>query len=116
MPHLIIEYATPLAEAEQVEQMLEAVHTTAVASGLFEESHIRLRAVPLAFYRSGGQEEPFIHAQLRIHSGRSAEQKRQLSEAVLTTLQALQWPARTITVEVVEMDRSSYAKYVNYQQ
>ncbi len=111
MPHLIIEFSNKQAEAEQIETMLDAVHQAAAATELFEEEHIRVRAYPLDYYRSGGRFSHFIHAQLRIHRGRTEEQKRQLSGAVLAALQAQQWPAKTITVEVVDMDRDSYAKW-----
>lgn len=111
MPHLIIEFSQDLAEAEQVEAMLDAVHQAAAGTGLFEVGHIRVRAVPVAYYRVGGEREPFIHVQCRIHAGRSEAQKRQLSEAVLAAIREQGWPAKVMTVEVVEMDRSTYAKY-----
>ena len=111
MPHLIIEFSQDLAEAEQVEAMLDAVHQAAAGTGLFEVSHIRVRAVPVAYYRVGGEREPFIHVQCRIHAGRSEAQERQLSEAVLAAMREQGWPAKVITVEVVEMDRLTYAKY-----
>lgn len=112
MPHLIIEFAQELAEAVQVETMLDAVHQAAAGTGLFEESHIRVRAIPVAFYRSGGKREPFVHVQCRIHTGRNEVVKKQLSEAVLSALREQGWAAKVMTVEVVEMDRESYAKYV----
>ena len=113
MPHLIIEFSQQQAEPEQVETMLDAVHTAAVTTALFEESHIRVRATPLDYYRTGGHYAHFIHAQCRIHAGRNAAQKRQLSEAVLQALKGQDWPARSITVEVVELDRDSYSKYTD---
>jgi 5-carboxymethyl-2-hydroxymuconate isomerase len=112
MPHLIIEYSQPQAEPEQVETLLDAVHQAAAQTGLFEESHIRVRALPVVFYRTGGSDGHFIHAQLRIHAGRNEAQKRWLSGVVLDALKAQQWPAVSITVEVVELDRATYAKYV----
>ena len=113
MPHLIIEFSQGQASGSQVEAMLDAVHNAAVASQLFDPSHIRVRAVPLAFYRVGGHADHFIHAQLRIHGGRSEAQRAQLSAAVLAELQAQHWPARSITVEVVEMERATYAKHTS---
>ncbi len=111
MPHLIIEFSQDMAEAEQVEAMLDAVHQAAAGTGLFEVSHIRVRAVPVAYYRVGGAREPFVHVQCRIHPGRSEAQKRQLSEAVLAAIREQGEPAKVITVEVVEMERLTYAKY-----
>ncbi len=111
MPHLIIEYAQELATADQVTQMLDAVHDAAYATGLFEQSHIRTRAIPVEFYRTGTSRAPFVHAQLRIHSGRDATQKRLLSGAVLTALCDQGWDAESVTVEVVDMDKQTYARH-----
>lgn len=113
MPHLIVEYSEQQARPEQLEAMLDALHSAAAASGLFDESHIRVRAIPISHFRNGGGRGHFIHAQCRIHSGRDEEQKGKLSAAVLEALKAQQWPAGSITVEVVEMDRASYAKYLS---
>lgn len=111
MPHLIIEFSEGLAEASQIETMLDEVSRAAAHTGLFEVSHIRVRAMAYAHYRIAGNREPFIHAQCRIHAGRSEAQKRQLSKAVLSALRGQGWPVQVITVEVVEMERASYAKY-----
>jgi len=110
MPHLIIEYVQTLATDEQVSMLLDTVHHAALASELFPEDHIKTRAVPVKFYRVGSGDEPFIHAQLRIKAGRNEEQKQALSSMVLAAIKSLQWPAKVITVEVVDMDVSSYAK------
>lgn len=111
MPHLIIEYAHTLAKDEQVPPLLDAVHAAAVATGLFEESHIRTRAIPVRFYRTGTGTAPFIHAQLRILVGRTDRQKRELSDTVVAAIRAHGWAAQVITAEVVDMDRATYAKY-----
>ena len=111
MPHLIIEYSESLATPEQVPPLLDAVHEAAVATGLFEESHIRTRAIPVRFYRTGRGTAPFIHAQLRILSGRTEEQKHGLSHAIVHAIRAHGWAAQVITAEVVDMDRATYAKY-----
>jgi 5-carboxymethyl-2-hydroxymuconate isomerase len=113
MPHLIIEFSQGQADEAQVEALLDAVHRAAAESGLFEASHIRVRALPLTLYRHGGGREHFIHAQCRLHAGRDEAQRRRLSGLVLQALQQQHWPARSITVEVVEMERATYAKYVN---
>lgn len=111
MPHLIIHYAQDLARDEQVHQMLDSIHAAAFSTGLFDETHIRVRAFPVAFYRVGGGRGPFIHAQLRILPGRSEPQKETLSAAVLAAIRGEGWGAKVITVEVVDMDGNSYAKH-----
>ena len=113
MPHLFIEYPQDRISPEQLEPLLDSVHVNALGTGLFEESNIRIRAIPLTHYRMGGKPDPFIHVQCRIHSGRTEEKKRQLSEAVLVAIRDQNLPVKSITVEVVEMDRESYAKWIS---
>jgi len=113
MPHLLIEFSRDLASDAQIAAMLDAIHKAVAATGLFEASHIRVRAYPTHLYRVGGHSKPFIHAQIRIHAGRSAEQKRHLSDVVLKTIRDQQRTAHSITVEVVEMDRVSYSRLVS---
>lgn len=110
MPHIIIEFTEGLASETQIESLLDSLHASIAATGLFDAQHIRLRAIPLHHHRCGGTRAHFIHAQLRIHAGRSHEQKNRLSSVVLAALRERQWPAHVITVEVVEMVRDSYSK------
>ena len=111
MPHLIIEYAQDLIPDKKIPAMIDAVHLAAMSTGLFEESHIKTRATPMVYYRLGNSNDPFIHAQLRILSGRDEKQKCTLSETVLNAICDQGWPAKVVTVEVVDMDRSSYSKH-----
>jgi len=112
MPHIIIEFSRDLASDTQIGTTLDAVHQAAAATRLFDARHIRVRAYPVYLYRVGGNVVPFLHAQIRIHSGRTAEQKRQLSSAVLDALREHHRSAYSITVEVVEMERESYTRFI----
>ena len=111
MPHLIIEYGQELANEQQIQPMIDAVHDAVLSSGLFTENDIMTRMVPLVHYRNGSGQHPSIHAQLRIMAGRSAVQKKDLSDAVLNAIRTQGWSAMVITVEVAEMDKDSYCKY-----
>lgn len=111
MPHLIVEYSDDLMTDSDVMPMLDAVHAAAVSTDLFDESHVKTRAIPVRHYRTGSGRDPFIHAQLRIKAGRTEAQKRGLSAAVLAGIKNLNLPARVITVEVVDMDVATYAKW-----
>jgi len=110
MPHLIIEFADDLAVDNSVSKMLDAVHYATVETGLFIESHIKTRAIPVKHYRTGVGFDPFIHAQLRIKSGRNETQKKILSESVLSAIVNQAWPVKVVTVEVVDIDSESYSK------
>jgi len=111
MPHLIIEVAQDAATPAQLPPLVDVVHTAAQSSGLFETGHIKTRAILVACYRTGTDDRPFIHVQLRIKPGRSGDQKKALAAAVLAAIRGQSLAAGVITVEVVEMDGASYAKY-----
>lgn len=111
MPHIIIEYVDQQAIEAQIPKLLMAVHECVAASGLYEPSHIKTRAYPFRFYSNAGGDKPYIHVQMRIKSGRNTEQKKQASEAVLAAIKKLQLPVQVVTVEVIDMDRDSYAKF-----
>jgi 5-carboxymethyl-2-hydroxymuconate isomerase len=112
MPHVIIEHAEDAVAAERVQDLLQAVHDAAMFSGLFEPGHVKTRAVPVSCYRVGTDNHPFIHVQLRIKAGRSAEQKAALTDAMLIAVRQQGTAARVVTVELVDMDPDSYAKYL----
>lgn len=111
MPHLIIEYAHDAITESQAALLLDIVHHAAINAELFDVSHIRTRLLRVEHYRVGTDSQPFIHAQLRIKPGRTLEQRKALSEAVLAALHVQQTAARVITVEVVEMEPDSYSRY-----
>lgn len=111
MPHMIIEFAHELATDERIGSMMDAVYQAALSTGLFQDSHIKIRMIPVQYYRTGKNRDTFIHAQLRIHSGRKPEQKKMLSEVVLASMRDQHWPVKRFTVEVVDMDRESYSRY-----
>ena len=111
MPHLIIEYVEHLADEEKLPAMIDAVHAAAKSSGLFDERDIKTRLIPLTHYRAGAAGESFIHVELRLLDGRNAAQKKQLAEGVLKAVLEQGWNPDQASVEIVDMERESYAKY-----
>lgn len=108
MPHCTIEYAEPISIPSSV--LIEAVRLASASSGLFDENHIKLRAIGFTDYQVGIGNEKFIHVTARILSGRTLEQRKQLSSILLNALGELPLNNRAITVEIVEMERESYGK------
>lgn len=111
MPHIIVEYAEQLLDEQQVADMLQSIHRAVADSGLFEVGHIKTRAYPFKVYSNAGTHEPYIHVQARIKSGRDVENKKRLSEEILSGFRPLGIAASVITVEIIDMDRASYGKY-----
>ncbi len=111
MPHIIVEYAEPLIGDEQIAAILQSVHNAIAESGLFEADHIKTRAYPFRHFTHAGGRDPYIHIQARIKSGRNADDKKRLAGAILNELKKSNIPPSVITVEIIDMDRDSYAKH-----
>lgn len=111
MPHCIVEHSVTL----DGDRILPLVFTGALQSGLFEVdgSDIKVRSIAYQNYLTGGLKSDFVHVVLKILSGRASEQKRMLSALVLEKLQSLEMQNCSITIEVVDMDRDSYTRFVS---
>ncbi len=116
MPHCIIEYSKELEEEIAPQLLINSAHQGALESGLFEESHIKSRAIPYEYYKTGISDLRFIHITARILSGRNLEQKADLSKSILAQLEALLLERKlssiSITVEVCDLQREAYSKVI----
>ena len=112
MPHCIIEYSKDLENLVKPLTLINAVHQGAVASKLFDESHIKSRTHPYEYYKTGVSDNAFIHVTASILSGRTIEQKVELSGKILAQLKMLQLPSVVMTVEICDIETESYAKAV----
>ncbi|GAB3015073.1 5-carboxymethyl-2-hydroxymuconate Delta-isomerase [Bowmanella dokdonensis] len=110
MPHCVVEYSKALETRVMPEAMMQSVFEGAVASGLFTPEAIKTRAIACDYYMVGDQVADFIHVQLRILSGRTDAQKAALAKAVLDRLTELKLSHLSITAEVLDMHKESYAK------
>ncbi len=113
MPHIVMEYSTGLQRKTAIGELLSEVHATVRNAGIFAPEAIKSRAVAFDEYVIGdnGSEGDFVHVTLAIFSGRSPEQRQNLSKAILAVLQRKLPEAASLTVEVREIEKESYAKY-----
>ena len=109
MPHCIVEHSPNL----DANILLDAVCQGAVDSALFEITDIKTRASAFEHFQTNATQNEFVHVVVKILSGRSLDQQAQLSQSVLSRLKALNLVATSLTVEVVEMQRDTYAKFTN---
>ncbi|BFM49156.1 5-carboxymethyl-2-hydroxymuconate Delta-isomerase [Marinomonas sp. THO17] len=112
MPHCIVEFSQNLSQEVPPMDMLEAVRDATMASELFTQEDIKLRALPYKDFLTAGTEDAFIHVTLRILAGRSQQQKQRLSQMVLDAIMAFALKDVSFTVEVCDMDRDTYCKKV----
>lgn len=110
MPHCIVEHSAGI----DGERLVARVFSSALQSGLFasDGSDIKTRAIAYPHYQTGPHKSGFVHVVLKILAGRTAAQKQALSACVMAQLDTLALPDASLTVEVVDMDRASYAKRV----
>ena len=112
MPHCVIEYAKDLEDKVEPMLLINAVHNGAVASGLFDEDHIKTRARAYSSYKTGTGDNAFIHVTVSILSGRNIDQKKNLSNSILTWLERLSVSAVTMTVQICDIETEVYTKMV----
>ncbi|GIO22740.1 5-carboxymethyl-2-hydroxymuconate Delta-isomerase [Oceanobacillus sp. J11TS1] len=83
MPHLIIEYTDNLKEETNIPLLLEKVNNALLShSNLIPIGGLRSRAIELKDYRvaDGSEDDAFVHATLKLGSGRSEEAKKALCD------------------------------------
>lgn len=115
MPHLIVEYSTNLPHFPEAET-LKALNASLSAHPEVQEADLKTRIVVADSFEIGTApaQRAFVHAQLRLLSGRTPEVKKDLSGRIIAVLRDLTPRPQGVTVqlsaEVVDMDRGSYAK------
>jgi len=110
LPHCIIEYSSTLESSLSPSRLVDVVHQSTLDSGLFDASHIKTRALAYDYFQLADKYQDFIHVTIRMHSGRTAQQKQLLTAEILQSLENLKVTSITITVEAVDMHSESYAK------
>lgn len=116
MPHLTIEFSSNLSAAV-TPALLRTVNHALLGTGQFEEADIKSRALSFECFAVGTNDSPrgFVAARLAVLSGRSDEIKRNIANTVLASLESAIDASQTelqISVEVVDIDRASYAKTI----
>lgn len=113
MPHLTIDYSSNL-DASITPALLRTANAALLATGQFQEADIKTRAQGFDCFAVGTQDAArgFVAARLAILSGRSSQIKREVADVLLAALEAITDDKLElqISVEVVDIDRDSYAK------
>lgn len=116
MPHLIIEYSSNLNDFPEARVLTELNAAVTASPEILNEADLKTRFVTVDRFAIGTSPEDraFVHAQLRMLSGRNAETKQDLTGRIADVLRRLApRPAGVLvqlSVEIVDMDRSSYVK------
>ena len=110
MPHCIIEYSKEIEKYVEPIKIIHAVYQGALKSELFEDDDIKTRSFAFDSYQSGSIKRAFVHVTAKILSGRNIEQKRKLSESIMSQLKKIDFQLTLLTVEIVEIEKESYSR------
>jgi 5-carboxymethyl-2-hydroxymuconate isomerase len=88
VPHLIVECSENVAAAVSLDDLVRALHETAIATGVFPLGGIRTRVHVCRHYRSaaGDPRHAFVHVQMRIARGRDLATRKRAGEQVFAAL------------------------------
>ncbi len=114
MPHLTIEYSNNLGTA-LAPALLHAANEALMHTGQFQEADIKSRAIGFDHFAIGTADtaRAFVAAKLSILGGRTAQTKREIAQALLVALEAAiaaDGQELQTSVEILDIDRDSYAK------
>jgi 5-carboxymethyl-2-hydroxymuconate isomerase len=111
MPHLTIEYSANLEEKADLDALCRAVHAAILKSGLFEAGAVRVRAFPARHFAIADllPENAFADMSFRIGKGRSAEDRKQVGDAIFAAASEVlaplfRTPHFALSLEVREID------------
>ena len=111
MPHCIIEHSASTADITTDAALVSTVHQAAIDALLFDPGHIKTRSIAYPTFQLGDNHSHFIHVTVRLHRGRTEEQKKRLTNLIVERLcTSLPLADITITAETVEIDTPAYAK------
>jgi 5-carboxymethyl-2-hydroxymuconate isomerase len=116
MPHMTVEYSSNLQGVDEGALMQALNDAVCGHPTVTDEADVKTRIAQLQHYRIGlnSAGRAFVHVELRLMAGRTAEVKKALSERIAAVLQA-QIPAQPglevqLSADIVDMDRPSYFK------
>jgi len=123
MPHVIVEYSANLEEDVSPRELIDRVHATIVASGVFPIGGVRTRAERRDVYAvaDGDPANAFCAILIRIGRGRDEETRKRVSQAVLASLadmtaDAFRKRGLSLSVEIQEIDEAGASRKNNLHE
>lgn len=120
VPHFVVEYTDNVAQCDIPALLAKASATLAAQDGVFPLGGIRARAIAAQhFCISNGQPgDAFVHATLKIGSGRTAQAKQKVCDELFGLLQqhfqaAAARPNVSVSMELYEFDEGGTYKLNN---
>ena len=87
---------------------MQQVYKAAGSTGLFTKGDIQVRIQPFAYYNTGETQDDFIHIFGNIMEGRTMDQKKDLSNKIVSTLK-IEFPdVPIISMNIRDFEKASY--------
>jgi 5-carboxymethyl-2-hydroxymuconate isomerase len=87
LPHVLVEYSANLAGQLDFPVFLTALRDSALATGIFPQGGIRVRAYQADHYviADGHPDNAFVHIMLRLGHGRDVATRKRACDAIFAT-------------------------------
>ncbi len=91
------------------DELMQDVYNEAESTGLFAKGDIKVRISPFEYYNIGNSKDDFIHIFANIMEGRTADQKKNLSERVIIKLKKIFPDVPIISINIRDFEKATYA-------
>jgi 5-carboxymethyl-2-hydroxymuconate isomerase len=90
LPHLFVEYSANIEQQISLDELLDRLYETALATGVFPLGGIRLRAWRTDHYRIADRapDNGFVHVTAMVGHGRALDVRRRVGEQLFAALTA----------------------------
>jgi 5-carboxymethyl-2-hydroxymuconate isomerase len=108
MPHFILDCSHTIDRHADPDEILKSVLDAADASGLFQKGKVKVCLNLFEYYTVGGARDDFVHVIGYIWTGRSEEQRSDLSKRIVRALKTLLPAVPFLSVDIRQMERATY--------
>lgn len=108
MPHFVIDCSENIVKQNSPEAIIQKVYDTADATGLFAKGDIKVRLNPFQYYTVGNTKDDFMHVFANIMEGRKVEQKKNLSESIVSALKQMFPNVPIISMNIRDFEKATY--------
>jgi len=111
MPHFVVDCSESVLTLVDPGVLMRTVYTTAEASGLFAGTGvggIKVRLRPYRHFVNVDGREHFVHVFANIMEGRTVEQRRALSHAIVRAVRELLPAVDIVAMNVREFEKATY--------
>lgn len=89
MPHFVIDCSKNILKIKSSKEIIQKIYDTTESTELFNKGDIKLRINSFEYYNIKNNRDDFIHIFANIMEGRTASQKNNFSERIITELKLL---------------------------